>query len=118
MLNYLTSSQASTSQKIPLDSTESEDYFLEVISVHSEQYRLNKSAIYKKVAEADSDYFEKNKTAIMNELLAGSVKAWRVPKEFGKCTIENVVKLFKEFPQISDIVDVFIVDNQAFIAKK
>ena len=118
MLNYLNIKDANSAKKIILDSTDGEEFFLMVLSMHSEQYRLNKSLMFKKVAEAESGYYEKNKDQIHSELIAGSVQSWSVPKEFGECTLENVTKLFTEYPEIMEIVNVFVGNNNEFFAKK
>lgn len=116
-LNYLKRSEANSAKKLILDSDEGEEYFLMVNSMYSDEYRVNRSAVYQKAAES-SEIKESNKQMLHAKLLAAAIVNWSVPKEYGKCTPENAEKLLFDFPQIADAVDIFISDDSQFIEKK
>ena len=123
MLNYVKKSDASKSKKMILDSTNKEECFLMIVSAHSEEYRLNRSKVLRRVAESEEGFTDKNQAMITAEMISGAVVGWKLPKdaheEFGEdCTPENVAKLLLQYPQIADAVDVFSSKDSQFIEKK
>ena len=82
MLNYLKRDDANTSKKLPLDSTEKEEYYLMVSSIHSDEYRLNKSKIYQAAATPGTDIHKTKHEEIACKIIAAAITDWNVPKEY------------------------------------
>ena len=119
MKGYIKRCEANEPQKFPLNSEESEDFHLMLVSAHSDEFYFNKSLVQQRVAESVVGGEFKNKKALLHaQMVAAAVVDWSVPDEYGECNQDNAEKFLYEYPEIAEAVDAFISQNKNYIEKK
>ncbi len=99
MEGYLNRKQANSSKKLRL--LGGDGYYLMVSSFSSDFYRANKQVVLTQAAENISEGTIKDNRGLLTAgLCAATITSWKVPKEFGKCTLESATKFLYEYPEI------------------
>lgn len=117
---FLKRDQANTPKKLALFSEEKKQYFINVLSAHSDAYKLNYGVCMREAAEAmkDGKLDQDKQTELTARLVSAAVHSWEMPEEFGECNRESAFKLLLDYPQIRDAVDTFANDDKRYIEKK
>lgn len=120
MKSYLKRSQANTPQKLSLEGdNDKDDFYLMVVSYHSDVYRSNKSKILMTMAESKLEGSEEEQFARqLAQLAACAVVDWSLPEEYGEYSHEKAVDFLFEYPSITDAVDSTLSNNGNFLEKK
>ena len=116
MKDFITRDQANDPKKIDLD----DGHYLEVVSAHSDEFKTNQRKIITSAAllASTSEFTAEIQIKKEAELIAACVVGWKLPKEYGKFSYDNAVKLLFNHPQLKEQVDVFITDDANYLAKK
>lgn len=121
MEEFFTRKVANEGRKMMLelpDGTPTEQYLL-VLGIDSDTFRQASVVAERRTLEAqiikDADQRAVEESAVAREFVASLVTGWSFEQE---CTLDNVVKFFKEAPQIQTKVDRFAANRRAFFGSK
>jgi hypothetical protein len=119
MKRFITAEQANTSVKLPLYSEDGKDYYLMILSVYSNEFKLRKNQVLREAAKLSNDgaYDDQAQIDLTAKLAASTVSGWYLPideEEYSSLAAEN---LMKKYPQICDAVDSFSANNENYLKK-
>jgi len=120
MIPFIKREQANASKKLSLFSDDGKDYYLMVLSAHSDAYKINYSVCMREAAQTVKDgvLTQDKQTELTAKLVSAALDGWFMPEDFGEFSKEKAEQLLLDYPQIRDAVDTFANDDKRYLEKK